>query len=101
MIRHLLESGVGSVGVAVEVPVVALEEAVLRTVSARVLDSAWSYRIGFVLEGTTQACGLQKASLLVVRLAVLGRRWFGFYFVFGRRTSLGYRGYLRFVPVVS
>ena len=92
MIRHPLGSDVDSVGVAVGVPVAVPGEVVLRTVPARVLGSAWSYQIGFVWEGTTQVCGLLKASLWVVQSAVPERRWFGFYSASDRRTSSGCRG---------
>ena len=88
-------------GVAVGVPVAAPEEVVLRMVSARVSGSAWSCQIGFVLGGTMQACGLLKVSLLVIRSVALGWQWFGFYSTCDRRTSSGYRGYPRFIPVIS
>ena len=88
-------------GVVVGVPAAAPEEAVLRTVFARVSGSVSSYQIGFVLGGTMQACDLLKVSLSVVQSAVSGRRWFGFYSVSDRKTSSGYRGYPRFVPVIS
>ena len=64
----------GSVGVEVGVLVVASEEVVLRTVFARVSGSVLSYRIGFVLGGTTQVCDLLKVSPSAVQSAVSERQ---------------------------
>ena len=100
MTRRLLGSGADSAGVAVEALVGAPEEGVLRTAFARASGSVWLYRTGFALVGTTPSYGLLKASLLVVQSAVPERQWFESCSVSGRRTFSGYRGYLRFVPVV-
>ena len=93
MIRYLLGSGVGS-GVAVRVPVVAPEEVVLQMVFVRVSGSALSFRIDFVSGGTMRVCDLLKASLSVVLLMVLERRWFGSCSASGHRTSSSYHEYL-------
>ena len=101
MTHHLLGSGADSAGVAVvEALVGALEGVVLRTVFAKVVGSVWSFRIYSVSEGTTRACDLLRVSLSAVQSAVSGRRWFGFYFAFGRRIFSDYRGYLRSAPAV-
>ena len=99
MVLRLLQSDSGFVGVVVEVLVVAPEEAVLQAVVVRVLGSASLFQTDFVLGGTTRVYDLWRASFLAVLSAVPELRWFGFCFVSDRRTSLGYHGYLRFVPV--
>ena len=101
VLRMVLAKVSGSAGVAAGVPVVAPGGVVLRMASARVSDSAWSCRIDFVSGGTMQAYGLLRVSLSVVQLVVLGWRWFGFYSVSDRRTFSGYRGYPRFVLIIS
>ena len=70
------------------------EGVVLRTVFARVSDSASLLRIDLVSEGTMQACALLTALLSVVLSVALGQRWFGSYFTSDCKTSSGCRGFL-------
>ena len=73
MVLHLLQSDSGFVEIAVEVPVAALEEAVLRTAFVRVSGSVSSFRIYSGSEGTMRVCDWLTVSLSVVLRVASGQ----------------------------